>query len=65
VFTDEFHRRTLDQRVATGCDRRAQHLRLLREAGGHPPPGRPRGPRRRLAVLLVRAARRLDSRALA
>lgn len=53
------HRQLLSQRVADPCDRRAEHLRLLRESG-HPPSRRVAAPRRGLASVLARAARRVD-----
>ena len=49
----------LRQRTADLPRDRAKHLRLLRESG-HPPSRHRAAPRRGLAVLLARAARRLD-----
>lgn len=53
------NRQMLRRRMADLPDRRAQHLRLLRESG-HPPSRRRAAPRRGLAVVLALAARRLD-----
>ncbi len=52
-------RKMLRQRTADLPRHRAEQLRLLRESG-HPPSRRRVAPRRGLAVLLARAARRLD-----
>jgi hypothetical protein len=59
VFTTEMQREMLRQRTADLPRHRAEHLRLLRESG-HPPSRRRAAPRRGLAVVLARAARRLD-----
>jgi hypothetical protein len=59
VHTTELNRQMLSQRAADLSDHRAEHLRLLRESG-HPPSPRRNAPRRGLAVVLARAARRLD-----
>jgi hypothetical protein len=59
VHTTELNRQMLSQRPADLSDHRAEHLRLLRESG-HPPSRRKAAPRRGLAVVLARAARRLD-----
>lgn len=59
VHTTELNRQVLSQRVADPRHDRAEHLRLLRESG-HPPWRRKAAPRRGLAVVLARAARRLD-----
>jgi hypothetical protein len=59
VFTTEMQREMLRQRTADLPRHRAEHLRLLRESG-HPPSRRKAAPRRGLAVVLARAARRLD-----
>jgi hypothetical protein len=59
VFTTEMQHEMLRQRTADLPRHRAEQLRLLRESG-HPPSRRPAAPRRGLAVVLARAARRLD-----
>jgi hypothetical protein len=59
VFTTEMQREMLRQRTADLPSHRAEQLRLLRESG-HPPSRRKAAPRRGLAVVLARAARRLD-----
>ena len=53
------NRQMLSQRTADPGRHRAEQLRLLRESG-HPPSQRKAAPRRGLAVVLARAARRLD-----
>lgn len=53
------NRQVLCQRTADLPRHRAEHLRLLRESG-HPPSRRTAAPRRGLAVVLARAARRVD-----
>jgi hypothetical protein len=59
VFTTEFNRQMLSQRTADLAAHRNEHLRLLRESGD-PPSRRKAAPRRGLATVLARAARRLD-----
>jgi hypothetical protein len=62
VHTTELNRQVLEQRSGAAADlprHRAEHMRLLRESG-HPPSQRKAAPRRGLAAVLARAARRLD-----
>ena len=53
------HREMLRQRTANLPSHRGEQRRLLRESG-HPPSRRKAAPRRGLAAVLARAARRLD-----